>query len=131
VPGVKNVARVLDTTHNAFGFVAYNQKKNEIVVSFRGTNGADKGNWQSNLDGKLVDYKEVDGAKAHEGFHTAYESISSGILEQVKAEISRHLFTPNIIVTGHSLGGAMAVFAAIDIKTQLKPRSTVYLYTYG
>ena len=34
-------------------------------------------------------------------------------------------------MTGHSLGGALAVFAALDIKTSFKSAGEVTLYTYG
>ena len=36
-----------------------------------------------------------------------------------------------IFVTGHSLGGALAVFAAVDIKSNLAQTKSVTLYTYG
>ena len=36
-----------------------------------------------------------------------------------------------IFVNGHSLGGALAVFAALDIKLYLKPSKKMTLYTYG
>lgn len=34
-------------------------------------------------------------------------------------------------MTGHSLGGALAAFAAIDIKTTFNPQGGITLYTYG
>jgi len=37
----------------------------------------------------------------------------------------------SIFVTGHSLGGALAAFAALDIKLNIKPSGPVSLYTYG
>ena len=36
-----------------------------------------------------------------------------------------------IFVNGHSLGGALAVFAALDIKLYLNPSNNMTLYTYG
>jgi predicted lipase len=35
------------------------------------------------------------------------------------------------LFTGHSLGGALATLAALDVKRQINPSNTVYFYTYG
>jgi len=34
-------------------------------------------------------------------------------------------------VTGHSLGGAMSTFAALDIKQNIKTNNTIKFYSYG
>jgi hypothetical protein len=37
----------------------------------------------------------------------------------------------SILVTGHSLGGALSVFAAMDLKKNGLGVSSTYLYTFG
>jgi predicted lipase len=37
----------------------------------------------------------------------------------------------SIFVTGHSLGGVLAVFAAIEIKRSSGFLGKIYMYTYG
>jgi predicted lipase len=38
---------------------------------------------------------------------------------------------PHIFISGHSLGGALALLASVDIKETLKPSNKITLYTYG
>ncbi len=51
-------------------------------------------------------------------------------MNDIKALIASY---PNakIVVTGHSLGAALATFAALDIKTKLNPKTSILFYTYG
>ena len=45
------------------------------------------------------------------------------------ALIKAHPSSP-IFVNGHSLGGALAVFAALDVKLTLNPSNKMTIYTY-
>ena len=40
-PSLTNVYRITNSARNTFVFVGYDNDKNEVVVAFRGTNGAD------------------------------------------------------------------------------------------
>jgi feruloyl esterase len=35
------------------------------------------------------------------------------------------------LITGHSLGGALATFAGVDIKTTLRVKTNISMYTFG
>lgn len=56
----------------------------------------------------------------HHGFYSAYHNttIRPGILNAVKR--AKELYGDiNIMVTGHSMGGAMASFCALDLKVRI------------
>jgi hypothetical protein len=101
-----------------------------VVVAFRGTNGADLENWITNIKGVSSQYPGVTGAEVHTGFQQAYNDVKAQVNQAVKNLMAAHT-TAKIFVTGHSLGGALAVFAAVDIKKNLFASSSVTLYTYG
>ena len=111
-----------------FGYVGYNQKDDEIVVAFRGSDNIV--NWISNIDFLQIAYKDVTGAKAHRGFYLSYQLVQPQVISAVKSLLSLHT-TAKILVTGHSLGAALATFAALDIKETLNPQRTLRLYNFG
>ena len=60
--GLTNVIQILNPIRNTFGYVGYNARSNEIVLAFRGTNGADLENWITNIKGTSSDYPVVPNA---------------------------------------------------------------------
>lgn len=80
------------------------------VIVFRGTDN--KFDWYFNLNAYTL---ETTNGQIHRGFYNGYQSLKpqiDKILDQIK---------PNRIwVTGHSLGGAMALVCALDIVERKK-----------
>lgn len=128
--GLTKVVKILNSVRNTFVYVGYNKDKNEVVVAFRGTNGADLENWITNIDGSSTPYPGVTGAKVHTGFQEAFNDVKAQVRQAVTGLINANP-SACIFVTGHSLGGALAVFAAVDIKNNLFSGNSVTLYTYG
>jgi Lipase (class 3) len=130
--GLQNVKRIHNPARDSFAFAGWNSKDNEIVLSFRGTNGLDLENWISNIKVLMRVYPNspITGAEVHTGFFQAYDEIKDKVRLAVNTLFQAHP-TATIFVTGHSLGGALATFAALDIKLNINPAAKVTLYTYG
>lgn len=79
--------------------------KDVAVVVFRGTD--DPGDWLANLNRFVA--KTPDGP-AHRGFYTAYMPLSYQAVVLVRATEAKSAW-----VTGHSLGGALALLCAYEL----------------
>lgn len=78
------------------------------VVSFEGTNGfTDVGDWLFNLDSVPV---PMGPGKVHRGFRDAWASLAGEVGRVLAARGIRRVW-----ITGHSLGGAIALLAAMDL----------------
>jgi len=73
------------------------------IIAFRGS--ANLRDWLT--DGTILRERLPDRAEIHLGFYTAYQSIADRILTSAAAKDGSPIY-----LTGHSLGGALAVLAA-------------------
>ena len=73
--------------------------------------------------------KNVGSAMVHTGFQFAYAVTQSTVLNTVKAQLASNP-SYRVVVTGHSLGAAVAALAAVSIKSTF-PNVNLQLYTYG
>ena len=98
------------------------QKDGRIaVLAFRGT---EKNSWKdvkTDLNARF--YKGQGGVKLHTGFRDAYNQVS----EQVKTEVNNLPKDYSLYITGHSLGGALAVIATKELERD----SLAACYTFG
>ena len=118
-----NGLKLVNSDNKIQGYVKF--QDNAIVVSFRGT--VDKEDWISNAKLRQRDYQSCQGCKVHTGFSNYYYAVKLQMLTKVSALAHAH---PNakVIVTGHSLGGAQATLAAVDLT---KAGYNTDLITYG
>ena len=61
----------------------------------------------------------------YSGFWEAYEHVREFIHAILRRELSRNPTT--VFFTGHSLGGALATFAALDVTLHTVPRVNAWL----
>ena len=82
---------------------------NDYVLAFEGSQDLKDAKIDLNYS-KLIPYKNHPFAKVHGGFWTAYKSIQDEIYNLIKNHQIDHL-----MVVGHSLGGALATIASLDL----------------
>jgi predicted lipase len=111
-----------DVIRIPIGFIARRQKS--VFLILRGTQTSKE--WVRNLDIDLTPFLLPDMGKVHGGFLHVYETVRDGILS-VLATLDAGM---NLYVAGHSLGAALATFAALDIEATTKHKVGA-LYTYG
>jgi hypothetical protein len=114
------------TYKSTYGFIGYHPKTNAVVVAYRGT--SDVYNWATDLSAVRVPYPYCDTCSVHSGFYKAEQQVIGDVHEQVSSLVSKYP-SATIMVTGHSLGAALATLTAIDLQDTFD--STVELYTYG
>ena len=122
--GMAHITTLKVDSDGSFGYVGY--QNGQIIVSFRGSTNI--ANWITNIDYFKTAYPGVPGANVHQGFYAAFKDISPQLTAAVGA---LHTSYPSatIVVTGHSLGGALATFAAADLKKRFA--APIVFYTYG
>jgi len=114
------------------GFIATDEKKQEIVIAFHGSETSmdfwdgDKANM---AEFTIPDVTPPEGVLVHSGFHNAWLSVASNVTSQIKTTLEENPGF-SIVTTGHSLGGACASLAGITFKNTFST-SIVRIYTYG
>eukprot|EP00117_Sycon_ciliatum_P046226 scpid86385/ scgid33133/ len=129
---------------NTKALVGYDPELNATVLAFRGTttNDVDTSLWNKNwlrvnLNG--LDFgntscvphhlgKTVPG-RVYCGFYEAYVDFRRSLLRAVNASLQLHPDAP-LYVTGHSLGGALAALATLDVRLR-RFRKQPILVTFG
>ncbi|KAK6913805.1 Fungal lipase-like domain [Dillenia turbinata] len=131
--GFEMIELIVDVQHCLQAFVGVAKDLNAIVISFRGTHESSIQNWIEDLFWKQLDlnYPGMPDAMVHYGFYSAYHNttLRPGVLNAVKR--AKELYGDiSIMVTGHSMGGAMAAFCALDLTVNNEAKN-VQVTTFG
>lgn len=98
-----------DTT----GYLATDTTNKIIVLSFRGSESVR--NYLTDADFPLTTIDICTGCQGESGFWDAWSENRATILPSVTATVASYP-SYKVVVTGHSLGGAIATFAAAELR---------------
>jgi len=128
VAGLKPMGVAYNSTTNMLAYVSYDASRDSVMIVFRGTAILSILDWLEDLDFFAIPVL-CPGCEIHEGFYKAYESIRIDFLNFVTAARKQHPQS-DVIITGHSLGGALAYIAAVDLSITAGINVT-HSYTFG
>jgi predicted lipase len=113
--------------NSATGFVAIDNTKKQIVLSMRGS--VSLSNWIADIKYFQTDCAEYGGKNAlcSIGFLGFWEQSRPEALKGIEQGFREH---PDyqLVITGHSLGGAAAVYAASEFRKKYKNVLLVFSY---
>jgi len=101
------------------------------LILFRGTQRIEE--WLDNLLALQQNYQANDAKQPYGKIHAGFADVYQQILAPLPPDIAKQL-NPTVpcYISGHSLGAALATFAAIDIALKVpKLQSQLQLYTYA
>ncbi|KAJ7078788.1 Alpha/Beta hydrolase protein [Mycena epipterygia] len=118
-------------------FIAHDKVDQSLVVAHEGT---DPGNILSilndadfvleNIDATRFPQAAGKGIKVHSGLQQTFERTADGLLAGVKAGLAS-TGVSKVVVTGHSLGAALAIMTGAMIKDAVDPSVNVAVTTFG
>jgi hypothetical protein len=120
-----------------FYFIAHDTVDQSLVVAHEGT---DPDNILSILNDAEFGLEDVDtaripqaagqGVKVHSGFQQTFQRTADGLLAGVQAGLAS-TGVNKVVVTGHSLGAALATMTGAMIKGAVDPSVDVVVTTFG
>ncbi len=111
-PGMIQQEVFYNKSSHAQGYGGYDQENNRIVFSFRGS--VDLTNWEFDFDFIKTAYNGCSNCHVHEGFWKTWQDLAPNVIEKANALKLRYP-SAKIVVTGHSLGAAVATLCAVKI----------------
>jgi triacylglycerol lipase len=113
--------------NNHFGWVCIDQTKARLIVCFRGTEYFK--DWLDDFDFAPAPYSAIPGrGTVHQGFQIVFETVR----DNVRALVAAHgANCKQILITGHSLGGALCALAAPDLLNDVASSLAPIVYTWA
>ncbi|HHT9138644.1 MAG TPA: lipase family protein [Candidatus Wunengus sp. YC60] len=115
-----NLVAIFNGNNGTQGFLASREKDKMVVLSFRGTETNSLRDIKADLDARF--YMDSEHVMIHNGFYAAFSCVEQEIRDSVLPFKDYALY-----VTGHSLGGALALIATRALNSD----NLAACYTFG
>lgn len=117
-----------DVTPNLhFGWVCVDANRSRLIVAFRGTEYFK--DWLDDFDFAPAPYSPIPGrGTVHQGFQLVYQAVRNNVRQLVQAKGAG---CKEILITGHSLGGALCALAAPDLTNDVASQLSSIVYTWA
>jgi triacylglycerol lipase len=110
-----------------FGWVCLDDANERLIVAFRGTEFLH--DWLDDFDFIPDPYAPIPGrGTVHQGFQLVYYSIRASLRDLVQQNAPR---CKELLITGHSLGGALCGLAAPDLLNDIADNLSPIVYTWA
>lgn len=109
-----------------FAIYGYNNFYDLVFVGFRGSTNLK--NWLTNIHFSMI-YPYTSSIGLEKGFYNLFNSMKDEIYDNISI-ISKKYDTKNILITGHSLGGAISTLLTFDMLYNNLPYE-ISLITFG
>jgi hypothetical protein len=135
-PGFTTIASGGDGASTQYWFVGYDASLKTIIVSYQGTDASKILPVITNINFDLQPLRPAlfpgvgSAPKTHDGFGDAHARSAAAVLAAVRTGITRFGATM-VTLTGHSLGGALAVVATAQMAANLPSNISLRTITYG
>lgn len=108
--------------------IGYNKQYNSLFVGFRGSSNIQ--NWLDNLQIKQITPYDNKLIAVDDGFYKIYNALKNDLYTHLNKFVTKYN-TNDVLLTGHSLGAAIATLFAFDFCYYTQPYHVYSLITFG
>jgi len=109
---------VYNRYYDVHGYVGYSERLRAVFVVFRGSLSIK--NWLDDFDTLMTSFPLCTGCDVHRGFYFAAQSVRDDVVAWAQA-LQARFPAFDVVVTGHSLGGALATLVAAELARPAAP----------
>ena len=104
---------------NLLSFTCYDKQEQQIVIVFRGSHNTY--DFYQDLRFEQVSYPGIKGGTVHLGFYQSWTLLAPAVMSNVSLLYQQYSGNvKSILITGHSMGAAMAQLCALNVSNLLK-----------